>query len=200
MAETISVFVPLLFLVVTELSSIAREIDLKNTVKQKSSPFVLGFAPRFVEELNKFLNVPKLGHFNFIHGANFILLALGMFLVVSISSGTTMYVLVAMVWIIWSLLPIFEVDKYQAILNTKKPFSFAIHVATTSICAAFIVVVVLELNQEAINETFVLGVRLFDWLWLIFWWLVLVSNQQFLTHLEKEIDNIPSDDENSESG
>ena len=101
-----------------------------------------------------------------------------------------MYVLVAMIWIIWSLLPIFEVDNYQEILNTKKPFSFAIHVVTSSICAAFIVIAVLALDYDTVNETFVLGVRLFDWLFLIFWWLILLSNQQFLTHLEKEIDNI----------
>ena len=83
MAETISVFVPLLFLVVTELSSIAREIELKEMCgEEEAEPFILGLFPEFKEALGGLLTVPQLGHFNFIHGANFLLLALGMFLAV----------------------------------------------------------------------------------------------------------------------
>lgn len=191
MAETVSVFVPLLFLVVTELSSIAREINLKNSINRK--PLVLGFAPEFVEELNEFLTVPKLGHFNFIHGANFVLLSLGMFMVVILSDSIITYILATMIWIVWALLPIFEVSEYESILDNGKPFSFVIHVFLTTICAGFIVGVAEFANYQSLNQNAFLGVTMFNWLFYVFCLLVFVSNRQFLMSLEDEVEDISND-------
>jgi hypothetical protein len=199
MVETVSVFVPLLFLVVTELSSIAREMNLKNAVNRDRRPLVLGFAPQFVDGLNKHIGIPKIGHFNFIHGANFVLLSLGMLMVVFLSSGVIRYILATMIWIVWVLLPIFEVDEYEYILDVdnRKPFSFIAHVSLTTICAGFVAYGVVYMDFQSLTENTFAGVDMFNWMFYVFCFLAFVSNYFFLSCLEKEIKGIPDEDVNS---
>lgn len=118
-----------------ELCNIARDIDLENAVNRKYRPFVLGFSPALSQAIDQTLSVPRLGHFNFIHAANFVLLSLGIFLVRLLSTGTITIILAIMIWVVWSLLPLFEVGEYEEILDRNRPWSFLIHVVFASVTA-----------------------------------------------------------------
>lgn len=188
--QTISIFTPLLFLVVMELSNIARDINLKNAVNREYRPFILGFWPAFSQAIDQTLSVPRLGHFNFIHGANFVLLSLGIFLIRWLSTGRITLVLAIMVWLVWVLLPLFEVGEYEEILNRRRPWSFLIHGVFATITAIYVI-----LNPEVVGILSSANIPYLseepdNWSFHFYVMLVLFSNHQFLIQLEKEVKEI----------
>lgn len=136
--EGASIFIPLLFLVVTEIGAIARNLPLKRIADEELPPFWIGVFYWLHSDPNERVRIPQLGRFNFIHGANLAIITLGFILVTDTTSGFTGHVVALLTWIVWMMLPIFEVDEYEAILETGRPVSFYFHVLVGSANALFI--------------------------------------------------------------
>jgi hypothetical protein len=129
--QAITTLTPLLFLVVLELSSIARKIDLSDVVEEEHG-FLLFPDSEMLE------GKPKLGRFNFIHGANTILLSFGLILIVN--SGSEISVLLGVLtWVIWVLLPVVEVEDYGALLARNISYSsLQLHIISVTVASGYI--------------------------------------------------------------
>ena len=182
-SDSASIFVPLLFLVVIELSKLAKEINLEKAVKEDYHPFLVGFWPG----LSKFLEkVPNLGRFNFIHGMNFVLLSLAAFELGQLS-GAVDFVLFLVVWLMLILLPVFEVDEYDSILKTGRPWSFLVHAALGSIAVLYVILSPVLIDFLRSSGLPLLGIEPDDWAFFGYFFLALLANYQFLIQLEKEL-------------
>lgn len=133
-----AVFAPLLLLVVTEISSVARGLDLTEIAASKHPPFFVGLFYALHRGAGS-VRVPQLGRFNFIHGANLAFVTLGFVLVTESTTGSMRAILAGLTWIVWALLPLFEVDEYEAVLEKgRRPKSFYLHLAASTASAATI--------------------------------------------------------------
>lgn len=154
--SVIGLFVPVLFLVVMEISKLTREIDLTEALENDRSPLLLG---ELSKNFPKFLQVPPFGRFNFLHGANVLLLCFGLFLVVENASGATEAVLVAMIWFVWVLLPLFEVSGYEDVLDRNQhSFSFFIHAGASTAVVVYVVVIfnsVVDISSARIGDPWI---------------------------------------------
>lgn len=135
--EGASLFIPLLFLVVTEISAIARDLDLKSIASDELPPFWIGLFYALDSAPDGRVDIPQLGRFNFIHGANLAIITLGFVLVTATTDGFSGQVVALLTWIVWVMLPVLEVDEYEAILETGRPVSFYHHFAVSTVAALF---------------------------------------------------------------
>ena len=139
-SSPVSIFVPVLVLVVIEISQTARDFDLVEIAKKKQEPFFYGVFYLLDSSEQGYVRIPQLGPFNFIHGMNLGILFLGYLLVVTTSSGSTRVITALIVWLFWVLFPILEVAEYVELMDTSdsEPFSFLFHAIMTTVAAAVI--------------------------------------------------------------
>lgn len=135
---SLSLFVPLIFLVILKLSDIAREVDLKETHGNPPWDVVIWSTYGWGATL------PNLGRFNFIHTANFYFAAAAFFIVHTVSSnGLNKIIFLILIGVVWILLPIFEVDEYDSISPSAEgewPESFRHHYLFTSLTIVLILI------------------------------------------------------------
>lgn len=123
-AQTFSIFVPLVFVVVTQLSGVVkdeqyerREGDDLQTVDRRPILF-----PQ-----SKY--VPSFGRLNAIHGLNLLLLRGCFVLSVALLSGLLRSVLVVLLGLVWVTLPLLETDAFGEILESNTlPTSIYFHI------------------------------------------------------------------------
>jgi hypothetical protein len=120
----VTAVIPLLFLVVTQISSAGREMDLVE-VAGDHNPFVFSFLPNGV--------FPNMGRFNFVHGMNMVVLIIAVVTSAGLTTGLQGRLLVAVSITLWVVTPALEVDEYDQILdefsdNDRHLHSFHIHV------------------------------------------------------------------------
>lgn len=123
---TVTTLIPLLFLVVTQLSTVGRDADLDEAVEEERDP--LGF-PLFR------VIFPPLGRFNFIHGSNLVILSSGLVLITILSDGWVRIGTSLLTLVMFVVLPVLEVDEYAKILRSDAEigpipnlYSFHVHV------------------------------------------------------------------------
>ena len=127
---TISIFIPVMLLVVVEIASIAREIDLEEHHPDNRIPYQPEFDRKGAEFLSKYLKlqntepvIPQFGHFGSLHAISTVLLLAGMAVVGYAVSDPTRYVLSIFVVSVLSLLPYLEIDEYADIRRNGVPTS-----------------------------------------------------------------------------
>ncbi len=189
----IELFVSLLFVVIIEIGAIARSLDLERISEEKLPPFFIGvFYLLDTSARQQQVSVPQLGRFNFLHGANLAILFLGFVLVTETTEGLTGLLIALITVIVWALLPLLEVDEYEAILiDGYRPVSYYHHVLTVLLAAGVIygydtLWTVLPLVPPA---------GMFKYLPLVVACLILyyIMLFGFLTHLERELDRTDTD-------
>lgn len=115
-----SLILPILVLVVVELSSAAREVDLEQAIRQDYPPMLL---PQ-----RQFNFLPRFGRFTFIHVTNASLLLGGIYL---LSTGSREFTILSAVilTVLWIALPMLEVEEYDDILAAgHAPKSIYFHI------------------------------------------------------------------------
>ncbi|WP_147302052.1 hypothetical protein [Haloferax sp. Atlit-4N] len=109
-SEVSSVFVPVIILIVIELSGVAREIDLYQALHEDGAniiPFL------FPGERNL---IPNLGRFSFIHSLNVSFLIIST-VIISLDGGVSVIWVIALLLAVWTVLPVLEVDEYETIIK-----------------------------------------------------------------------------------
>jgi hypothetical protein len=101
----VTAVIPLLFLVVTQISSAGREMDLVE-VAGEHNPFILSFFSK-----------GNMGRFNFVHGVNVIVLVVAVVTSAGLTTGLQSRLLVAVSITLWVVTPALEVDEYDQILD-----------------------------------------------------------------------------------
>lgn len=186
---SLSVFVPVLVLVIIEVSQAAREFDLVEIAERKQEPFFYSVVYLLHRSPQEVIRVPQLGPFNFIHGMNLAILNLGYVLVVLVGEGNVRIVTALILWLIWVLFPMLEVYEYVAIMSTPGvgPVSFLYHSIVTTIAAVVI------FASGGVLET-PAGVAAFDPTTLLFVATVVVifylSLFGYLSLLERELERV----------
>lgn len=132
-----SIFVPILVLVIIEISQAARELDLVSIAKQKQEPFFYSVFYLLHQSSQSLIRIPQLGPFNFIHGMNLAILHLGYVLILLTSGGTVRLIIALIMWLFWVLFPILEVSEYVEIMSAPDigPRSFLYHSVVTTVTA-----------------------------------------------------------------
>ena len=192
MAVDIGLFVSLLFVVVIEISAIARSLDLERICNKKLPPFFIGvFYLLDTGASQQTVSIPQLGRFNFIHGANLAILFLGFALVVENTSGTTGLLISLVTFVIWALLPLLEVNEYEEILiDGYRPVSYYHHVFM--VVVASLVIFSYDMVWQAVPysvPTLVDNLSLLVVCILLYY----VTLFGFLKHLERELDRRDTD-------
>lgn len=119
----VTLFVPLVFATVAELSSLARDLE----------PDADGLAgrPSLLRPGSSRL-LPALGRLNVVHATNVLLLANTFLLVSALDASLLRHVLALIVLAVWLQLPLVEVADYTAITRAGRyPLSLYFHVAST---------------------------------------------------------------------
>lgn len=130
---TLSVLVPVLFIVVVEITGIARNVDLIANL-QSDSPNrhtagisvnnIITYLPKF----RRGQQIPAFGHFGTLHAVNVTILIYGVWIVNYGLDGAGRFILSMAVLIILALLPVLEVDEYREIRRKGvDPISHKIH-------------------------------------------------------------------------
>lgn len=137
---TVSIFVPLLVLVVVEISQSAREFELQRIARRKQEPFFYGTVFALDRLPQEYIPTPQLGPFNFIHGMNLGILYLGFTLTVTTATGRIRILTGLVLFVFWLLFPMIEVDEYVLIMDDPEtsPMSFLYHSVLTTLVAAVI--------------------------------------------------------------
>lgn len=135
--SSISIFVPLLVLIIVEISQVAREFDLVAIAEKKQEPFFYSVFYLLDQSSQDIIKIPQLGPFNFIHGMNLAILYLGFTLIVTSSGGSRQVIIALIVWLFWVLVPVLEVKEYVIIMDDPNvgPISFLYHSIVTTIAA-----------------------------------------------------------------
>lgn len=135
-----SIFVPVLVLVIIEISQAAREYDLVEIAHQKQEPFFYSVFYILDQSSQEAIRIPQLGPFNFIHGMNLAILHLGYVLVVITSEGNVRVVTALIIWLFWVLFPMLEVYEYVSVMDNPDigPVSFLYHSIVTTVAAGMI--------------------------------------------------------------
>lgn len=192
MAVDISLFVSLLFVVVVEIATVARDLELERISEDRLPPFFVGLFYLLDTGSQQQVTIPQLGRFNFLHGANLAIITLGFVLVTDATSGRTGALIALVTFVIWALLPLLEVDEYEEIVaDGYRPVSYYHHVFVTILTAIFIyfygpVWMLLAdgtLPAAAQTPIFVLGCLVCYYASLLW----------FLKHLERELDRTDTD-------
>lgn len=192
MAIDIGLFVSLLFVVVIEISAIARSLDLERICEEKLPPFFIGlFYLLDTGSSQQKVSIPQLGRFNFIHGANLAILFLGFALVVENTSGITGLLISLVTFVVWALLPLLEIDEYEQILiDGYRPVSYYHHVLM--IVIASLMIFSYDMIWSVIPysvPTLVENLLLFA-ICVLLYYIMLFG---FLKHLERELDRKDTD-------
>ncbi|MBU4189389.1 MAG: hypothetical protein KJ886_00125 [Candidatus Thermoplasmatota archaeon] len=136
---SVYVFLSILALIVIEISSVLRKIDLENEIG------VPGLLSPFFPNIKIVGQCSLLGRFGFLHGVNHLLLALGCF--ISIGIGTifklhfTAFFSTVLLGVVWIIYPFLEtVDIYGKMLRKKMIInSWLTHVGVVMISMILIV-------------------------------------------------------------
>lgn len=123
---TFSIFIPLVALIVVELSGVSRDIELT----EKRNALSVGVFP---------VDWPSLGRLAMVHIANTMLLAFGVTSTMTFLPPAVSFFATAPLLIIWVIMPMLEVGSYEEILKQEiRPASFQFHfVATATIVVAY---------------------------------------------------------------
>lgn len=191
-SSTISIFVPVLILIVIEISQAAREFDLQKISSNKQEPFfysIFYFLERSQQEM---IHIPQLGPFNFIHGMNLGILYLGYTLTITTSTGTTQIMTGLIVYLFWVVFPMIEVNEYVAIMDDPDigPISFLYHSLLTTISAVTIFLygsIITEPTELLQNKLELAG---FVLVVLVLFYVSLIG---YLTLLERELESTQGD-------
>ncbi|ELZ96031.1 hypothetical protein C440_05557 [Haloferax mucosum ATCC BAA-1512] len=129
-----SLVLPLIVLVIVELSGVARDVDLKKAVLSDYPPILFSFLDGGMEI------IPRFGRFNFIHGMNTTLILFGVLLLSGDTLGLAL--LSSMIlFVVWVALPLLEVKEYDDILATgTSPTSIHWHLGSGVIAIPYTVV------------------------------------------------------------
>lgn len=186
--STVSIFVPVLVLVIIEISQAAREFDLIAIATQKQKPFFYSIFYLLDYSSQEVIRIPQLGPFNFIHGMNLAILHLGYILVILISEGNIRLVTALIIWLFWVLFPILEVYEYVSIMANPEtgPISFLYHSIITTIAASFIFIFRNSLETPIQTGDIRLPTILFIIIIIVFYYVNLIG---FLSLLEGELEN-----------
>lgn len=192
MAVDVGLFVSLLFVVVVEIGGIARSLDLERISEEKLPPFFVGlFFLLDTSSRQRRVSIPQLGRFNFLHGANLAIVFIGFGLVTSTTSGTTGLLIALVTFVVWALIPLLEVDEYEAILvDGYRPVSYYHHVFLVSVAALFVsgydalwATALAPLLPAVLRPVVLGGVSVALYYAMLF---------GFLAHLERELDRVDS--------
>lgn len=136
----VSLFVPVLVLVVVEISQAAREYDLLRIARRKQEPFFYSLFFALHRSSQQLVPIPQLGPFNFVHGMNLGILYLGFATTVTVGRGTTELITCLILWIVWVFFPVLEVDAYVEIMDDPRigPRSFLFHSVVSTIAALYL--------------------------------------------------------------
>jgi hypothetical protein len=139
-SSTVSIFVPVLVLVIIEISQAARGFDLLAIANSKQEPFFYSVFYLLDQSSQELITIPQLGPFNFIHGMNLGIIYLGYILTVTTSTGSVQTITGLFVFLFWVLFPMIEVKEYVAIMDDpdEGPVSFLFHAVLTAVAAGFI--------------------------------------------------------------
>lgn len=141
MATTVSFgwFISFLFLVVIEIGGVARALDLEEIAEQELPPFFIGLFYLLDSGSQQRVQIPQLGRFNFLHGANLAIIFLGYVLVTDTTTGSTGALFSLITFIVWALLPLLEVDEYENVLRDGlRPVSYYYHVIVVTVTSVFV--------------------------------------------------------------
>lgn len=117
-SQTVAITVPLLFLLITQFSSIARDMELAEVAGKQPSPLVFPFLDELsIPMCGEVDFFPAFGRFNFLHGINTVIVGLVLLLAVNLLSGTLKWVIVTIAFLVWLILPTLEVEEYDKRLN-----------------------------------------------------------------------------------
>lgn len=112
--NAISIFAPLVFVVVVELATLTRENDSYSEEGFEAQPVLLPSSKV----------IPPLGRLNAVHGLNLLLLSGTLLIVVTQLSGLLRSVLSVLVVIVWASTPLLEIEVYGQILECgQRPWS-----------------------------------------------------------------------------
>lgn len=134
--DAVTTLAPLLFLVVTQVSTVGRDIDLQTALSEERHP--LGFP--FLKGV-----FPPLGRFNFVHGMNLVTLTSALVLITLLSTGWIRWGMTFLTYLVLIVLPVLEVSEYDQILQvaestppTETVYSFHLHVLLATVLTAFV--------------------------------------------------------------
>ncbi|WP_128475935.1 hypothetical protein [Halorussus pelagicus] len=177
--QAVTTLVPLLLLVILELSRIARDIDLTEVVNQNHGFFL--FSDNKVGK-----HQSELGRFNFLHAASTVLLAFVLFLCTT-SESDVRFVLGVFLWAIWVLLPVLEVEEYDTLLANGVPYSsFHFHVVASTVSAISIAFYTEIRNLVASFEPILVTEASVPFVFIVL--LIYTCTRIFLSLLEDEIE------------
>lgn len=151
--QTIPIVLPLIYLVVLKIGDISREIDLGEFEKQDGW--------RITSPVHGFTSFASLGHFVYLHTINVVILQFAFISTAYLVEGDVLFVLInwegpalhfilgMITFLLWLLLPLFEVDEYSTVDTNKNgvPKSFSRHVNSVFLTGIFILVMVYLLNH-----------------------------------------------------
>lgn len=130
----ITIFVPLIFGVVAQLSALARSFADRADDLVGNQPILL--------PVSEWSTAPNLGRLNYVHATNHLLLTSSFLLVGALETGVVKNVLGLLVLLIWLMLPLLEVDEYDGIREAGKlPLSVYFHAGSTLLVAGYLVAV-----------------------------------------------------------
>lgn len=131
---SVTIFVPLVFGVVAQLSALARTMADEAQDLVDKEPVLL--------PVSDWSAIPTLGRLNYVHATNNLLLTASFLLVGVLDAGVVKNVLGLLVLLVWLLLPLLEVDEYGEIRETGNlPLSLYFHVGSTFVVAGYLVFV-----------------------------------------------------------
>lgn len=184
---TLSVLVPVLFIVVVEITGIARNVDLianiqtdspnRHTAERAINNFIT-YLPKF----QRGQQIPAFGHFGTLHAVNVTILIYGVWIVNYGLDGAGRFILSMAVLIILALLPVLEVDEYREIRRKGvDPISHKIHGVGTFFFGAL---------AGGLGEAYAAGIPL--WLIMLFGMIfvlapIAVVGAYFSVYLEREL-------------
>lgn len=151
---TVTIFVPLIFTVVMQLSALARSADSDGTLAD--------LPPLFFPRGSRF--VPSLGRLNLFHATNAALLA-GCLVLVQAGPDPMLTILSLLVGFVWLQLPVLEVEEYATLSEEVYPVSLYFHVVATAATAAYATTVVdswavvRDLDELTLNPLSLLDAR-----------------------------------------
>lgn len=134
--ESLSVVVPLIYLIVLKIADISREINLIQI--QGNEGWVIA------SPISGFTPIAKLGRFTYLHALNYSILLGTLATIAYVFEGSVWEVLVhrtgplltgllgAFTFLVWFCLPLFEVDEYGDIITEGMPESMAHHTGSVT--------------------------------------------------------------------
>ncbi|MGB9934089.1 hypothetical protein [Haloarcula amylolytica] len=177
-----SLLLPIILLVVVELSGVARDVDLEEAVTKDYPPIFLPSGESSI--------IPHFGRFNFIHGLNTTLILFGALLLSGPNSRLP--VISGLIFsVVWIALPLLEVEEYDDILLEGKSAS-SIHWHTG---AGIIAITYAAVYDPFLENTQYLGV---EWPRFLLVFLFIFAVGILLVKLESEleavyVDEVPED-------